>query len=87
MRSVVTNITSASPTNRSHTESPGEFYVAQGFDRLWLLPAAETHQEPNRAAKPQPVPNRPGEPSTIDHVVYIVKENRSYDQYFGSLGK
>ena len=55
--------------------------------RSELLPAEETHQEPNRAAKPQPVPNRPGEPSTIDHVVYIVKENRSYDQYFGSLGK
>lgn len=55
--------------------------------RSELLPAAETHQEPNRAAKPQPVPARLGEPSTIDHVVYIVKENRSYDQYFGSLGK
>jgi YVTN family beta-propeller protein len=52
-----------------------------------LLPAAETRPEPNRAAKPQPIPARPGEPSTIDHVVYIVKENRSYDQYFGSLGK
>ena len=52
-----------------------------------LLPAAETRQAVNRAAKPQPVPARPGEPSTIDHVVYIVKENRSYDQYFGSLGK
>ena len=34
-----------------------------------------------------PIPARPGEPSTIDHVVYIIKENRSYDQYFGSLGK
>ena len=38
-------------------------------------------------AKPRPVPLRTGEPSTIDHVVYIIKENRSYDQYFGSLGK
>jgi YVTN family beta-propeller protein len=34
-----------------------------------------------------PVPQRRGEPSLIDHVVYVVKENRSYDQYFGDLGK
>jgi YVTN family beta-propeller protein len=40
-----------------------------------------------RAAKPLPVPLRAGDPSLIDHVVYIVKENRSYDQYFGDLGK
>jgi YVTN family beta-propeller protein len=40
-----------------------------------------------RAAKPLPVPMRAGDPSLIDHVVYIVKENRSYDQYFGGLGK
>lgn len=44
-------------------------------------------RQPNRAAVPTPVPARPGEPSTFDHVVYIIKENRSYDQYFGSLGK
>jgi YVTN family beta-propeller protein len=36
---------------------------------------------------PLPVPQRSGEPSSIEHVVYIVKENRSYDQYFGDLGK
>jgi YVTN family beta-propeller protein len=34
-----------------------------------------------------PVPSRPGEKSAIEHVVYIVKENRSYDQILGSLGK
>jgi YVTN family beta-propeller protein len=46
---------------------------------------------PNILAKsnvaPRPVPAHLGEPSTIDHVIYIIKENRSYDQYFGSLGK
>ena len=26
-------------------------------------------------------------PAAIDHVIYIVKENRSYDQYFGDIGK
>jgi YVTN family beta-propeller protein len=36
-----------------------------------------------RAAKA--VPERSGEPSLIEHVVYIVKENRTYDQVFGDL--
>ena len=52
-----------------------------------LQAAGELQAKPNVNAKPRPVPARMGEPSTIDHVVYIIKENRSYDQYFGSLGK
>lgn len=44
------------------------------------LPAA-------RATHPLPVPVAAGDPSTIDHIVYIVKENRSYDQMFGDLEK
>ncbi len=35
--------------------------------------------------KPVPVPRCPGEPSTIEHVVYVIKENRTYDQVFGDL--
>jgi DNA-binding beta-propeller fold protein YncE len=34
-----------------------------------------------------PVPQAPGMPSPIKHVVYIVKENRTYDQVFGDLGR
>src|ERR1017187_2224094 len=34
-----------------------------------------------------PLPQRPGDPSPIQHVIYIVKENRTYDQVFGDLGK
>jgi YVTN family beta-propeller protein len=36
-------------------------------------------------ARPLAVPLRAGDPSPIDHIVYIIKENRSYDQYFGDL--
>lgn len=32
-----------------------------------------------------PVPTRPGDPSPIEHVVYIVKENRTYDQVLGDM--
>ncbi|HWQ90868.1 MAG TPA: bifunctional YncE family protein/alkaline phosphatase family protein [Clostridia bacterium] len=35
--------------------------------------------------RPVPVPERAGEPSVFDHVVYIIKENRTYDQVFGDL--
>jgi len=32
-----------------------------------------------------PVPTQPGERSLIKHVLYIIKENRTYDQVFGDL--
>jgi YVTN family beta-propeller protein len=38
-------------------------------------------------AKPAPVPARSGDPSLIEHVLLIVKENRSYDQVFGDIEK
>ncbi|SRR5579875_520065 len=31
--------------------------------------------------------SKPGKPSPIEHVIYIVKENRTYDQVFGAIGK
>jgi YVTN family beta-propeller protein len=34
---------------------------------------------------PRPVPERVGEPSVFKHVLYVIKENRSYDQVLGDL--
>jgi YVTN family beta-propeller protein len=34
---------------------------------------------------PRPVPRRIGEPSVFQHVFYVIKENRTYDQIFGDL--
>ena len=34
---------------------------------------------------PRPVPERIGEPSVFKHVVYIIKENRTYDQVLGDV--
>ncbi|HLZ10031.1 MAG TPA: beta-propeller fold lactonase family protein, partial [Chloroflexota bacterium] len=34
---------------------------------------------------PVPVPQRVGEPSLFKHVVYIIKENRTYDQVLGDM--
>ncbi len=33
------------------------------------------------------IPTRVGEPSPIKHVIYIIKENRTYDQVFGDVKK
>src|SRR5262249_28607864 len=42
-------------------------------------------EKPRPEVKPVPVPERHGEPSVIKHVIYIIKENRTYDQVFGDL--
>jgi YVTN family beta-propeller protein len=34
---------------------------------------------------PRPVPERIGEPSVFKHVIYLIKENRSYDQVLGDI--
>lgn len=36
---------------------------------------------------PRAIPQRIGEPSLIEHVVYIIKENRTFDQVFGDVGR
>jgi YVTN family beta-propeller protein len=37
--------------------------------------------------KPVPVPQNVGEPTPIEHVVYIIKENKTYDQVFGDMSR
>jgi YVTN family beta-propeller protein len=32
-----------------------------------------------------PIPARPGDPSPLTHCIYIIKENRTYDQIFGDM--
>ncbi|MDP4213965.1 MAG: alkaline phosphatase family protein [Bacteroidota bacterium] len=42
-------------------------------------------QLPRSGIMPKPVPERIGEPSVFKHVVYIIKENRTYDQVLGDM--
>jgi YVTN family beta-propeller protein len=49
---------------------------------LWQTP--ETDDAMNTAEK-VPVPQLPGQTSLIKHIVYIIKENRTYDQVFGDM--
>ena len=50
-----------------------------------LSRAAITRETPRESIKPKPVPERIGEPSIFKHVVYIIKENRTYDQILGDM--
>lgn len=48
---------------------------------------AEALLPPRLDQSPRAIPERIGEPSPIKHVVYIIKENRTYDQVFGACGR
>jgi YVTN family beta-propeller protein len=57
-----------------------QVFVDNGWEHL-----LESHPAPSTAAAA--IPARLGEPSPIKHVFLIVKENRTYDQVFGDIGK
>ncbi len=40
---------------------------------------------PRAGQAAKPVPQRHGEPSVFRHVIYIIKENRTYDKVFGDI--
>jgi YVTN family beta-propeller protein len=42
-------------------------------------------RKPRPGQPPRPVPGRIGEPSVFKHVVYVIKENRTYDQVLGDV--
>jgi YVTN family beta-propeller protein len=42
-------------------------------------------EKPRPDARGLPVPLRRGEPSVFKHVLYVIKENRTYDQVFGDM--
>lgn len=56
-------------------------------NHLTLGPAEQTLPRALSKARPVAIPQRAGEASLIEHVVYIIKENRTYDQVFGDVPK
>ena len=61
----------------AYTQEVSQLNLMNRLDGLALLPRAD--------AAPKPVPERIGEPSVFKHVVYIIKENKTYDQVFGDM--
>ena len=48
---------------------------------------ANARLPPRPNQPPRAIPQRIGEPSLIKHGVYIIKENRTFDQVFGAFGR
>jgi len=69
------------------TPTPGDLeehtYRAACNMRLPLM--ADVMDMAQVERKAVPVPTHPGEVSVFKHVLYIIKENRTYDQVFGDL--
>ena len=91
-----------SPTARYVHSYRGTIHVIEIPDTLQLQRYSRAVAENNRlplkarnavagvethSREELPVPQRAGDPSPIKHILYIIKENRSYDQFFGDLGK
>ena len=56
-----------------------------GLSQLPLLRQAADQRR--RIRDKTAIPTKVGEPSPIKHVIYIIKENRTYDQVFGDIKK
>ncbi len=62
-----------------------EEYTVKAATNMRLPGITEAMQLERVKEKLVPVPVRPGEKSVIKHVLYIIKENKTYDQVFGGL--
>ena len=54
-------------------------YTAQVERDARIPQALRAWERHSAAANPVPVPKKMGDPSVFEHVVYIIKENRTYD--------
>ena len=54
---------------------------------LALSPYSDSKLDVADFADDNVIYSKPGRPSPIEHVIYIIKENRTYDQVLGKIGK
>ena len=75
----------------SVTRVPGENELKAYTDTVVavndLSRATLAREKPREGIDPRPVPDRIGEPSVFKHVVYVIRENRTYDQVLGDMKK
>jgi YVTN family beta-propeller protein len=60
-------------------------YTATVRDDSRVVEMLATHAPAQAGQGPVPVPAHVGEPSVFKHVLYVIKENKTYDQMFGDL--
>ncbi len=75
------------PGSLSSIPTPDASQLAKYSQQVVANDGFDERDKVRGAVPNSPVPARTGDPSPIKHVIYVVKENRTYDQVFGSLGK
>ncbi len=60
-------------------------YTGEVYENALHNRMVGSKEPPRKNVSPVPVPERIGEPSVFKHVVYIIKENKTYDQVFGDM--
>jgi YVTN family beta-propeller protein len=70
------------PQNKAQLDAYSDT-AKKGFHFIDMLRAQALA---NFKAKPVPVPVNTGEPSALKHVVYIIRENKTFDQELGDIG-
>jgi YVTN family beta-propeller protein len=73
----------ALPRNQAETDN----YTAEARKGFHFIELLRAQAVAGSGAKPKPIPDHLGEPSSIKHVVYIIKENKKFDQVLGDFGK
>ena len=82
-----------SPISGLYRGSLGIIPLARGDEYARALGEWTRVAQRCRPARPQeaqpgdPIPGRPGDPTPIRYVVYVIKENRTYDQVLGDLAQ
>ncbi len=59
--------------------------TATALENMRYPKLAEAQLPPRPDQPARPVPERVGEPSVFKHVIYVIKENRTYDQVLGDM--
>jgi DNA-binding beta-propeller fold protein YncE len=65
----------------------GAYTAAVAENSRLTLASLPNAPAPARATVARAVPEHPGDPSLIEHVVFVIRENRTYDQVLGDLGR
>lgn len=73
----------ALPSNKTQLEE----YTKTAEKGFHLIDIIRTQAKAQSGVEAKPVPAQVGEPSVIKHVVYIIKENKKFDQVLGDIGK
>ena len=64
---------------------PARRRFLQSAAAIAALAAADSHAGPSAVPRAGVPTSRPAQLSDIDHIIVLMKENRSFDHYFGTL--